>query len=157
MIETVNRRVSHEIEGGFVLFLIGMRINRLWKPQSWMPVMLAMPRMLRELSARPELGLLHYRSHFGFPNVMVVQYWESFEKLNTYASMREAAHLPAWVAFNKAIGTGGDVGIWHETYEIEPGKYENIYANMPPYGIGRAGVPFDSKGVRANAAKRMGR
>ncbi len=28
---TINRRVSAEIDGGFVLFLIGIRINRPWK------------------------------------------------------------------------------------------------------------------------------
>ncbi len=62
---------------------------------------------------------------------------------------------PAWSAFNKAIGTSGDVGIWHETYVIAPGKYENVYVNMPPFGLGRAGELFDAKGNRANAAKRM--
>jgi hypothetical protein len=157
MIETVNRRMSAEIAGGFVLFLIGMRFNRPWKIGSWVPVLTAMPKMLRELTARPELGLLHYRLQFGFPNVMVVQYWKNFALLNAYASAREAAHLPAWTAFNKAIGTSGDVGIWHETYELEPGKYEAIYVNMPPYGLGRAGELFDAKGERANAAKRMRR
>lgn len=43
---------------GLVLFHVGMRINRLRAPRTWLPVLLAMPRMLRELSARPELGLL---------------------------------------------------------------------------------------------------
>lgn len=156
MTETVNRRVSAEIEGGFVLFLIGMRFNRPLKVATWLPVLRSMPKMLRELSDRPGLGLLHYRLHFGFPNVMVTQYWKSFELLNAYASSRENAHLPAWTAFNKAVGTSGDVGIWHETYVAEPGKYEAIYVNMPPYGLSAAGAVFDAKGARATAAKRMG-
>ncbi len=25
------------------------------------------------------------------------------------------------------------VGIWHETYLIEPGKFECVYGNMPPF------------------------
>jgi hypothetical protein len=155
MTETLNRRVSAEISGGFVLFLIGIRLNRPWKIARWLPVFQAIPKMLRELEARPELGLLHYRLQFGFPSAMVVQYWKSFALLNDYAAMREAAHLPAWTAFNKAIGTSGDVGIWHETYVVEPGKYEAIYVNMPRYGLGAAGEIFDAKGERANAAKRM--
>jgi hypothetical protein len=155
MAKTINRRMSAEINGGFVLFLIGMRFNRPWKIGSWLPVFLAMPKMLRELSCRPELGLLHYRLQFGFPDVMVVQYWKSFTLLNDYAAMRDAAHLPAWAAFNKAIGTNGDVGIWHETYKADPGQYEAIYVNMPPYGLGAAGEVFDAKGERATAAKRM--
>ena len=39
---------------GLVVFLIGMRINRLWKIHKWLPVARAMPRMLRELTADPE-------------------------------------------------------------------------------------------------------
>ncbi len=155
MTETVNSRMSAEISSGFVLFLIGMRINRPWKLASWVPVLLAMPKMLRELAARPELGLLHYRLQLGFPNIMVVQYWKNFTQLNEYASAREGAHLPAWVAFNKAVGTSGDVGIWHETYLAAPGTYEAIYVNMPPYGIGAAGERFEAKAERATAAKRM--
>ena len=41
-------------------------------------------------------------------------------------------------AFNRAIGKDGTVGVWHETYLIEPGKYETIYANMPLFGLAAA-------------------
>ena len=47
------RRVTAEIDGDFVVFLIGMRINRLWKPHKWFPVLMAMPKMLKELDAAP--------------------------------------------------------------------------------------------------------
>jgi hypothetical protein len=152
---TINRRVSAEIDGGFVLFLIGIRINRPWKLRRWLPVLSAMPRMLKELEQRPELGLLHYRLQFGFTSAMVVQYWQSFEQLTAYAAARDAAHLPAWAAFNKAVGTGGDVGIWHETYIVEPGKYESIYVNMPAFGLGAAGRLLDATGRRASAKNRV--
>jgi hypothetical protein len=51
-------RFAAEIEGDFVVFLIGMRINHLLLVHKWLPVARAMPRMLRELMQRPELGLL---------------------------------------------------------------------------------------------------
>ena len=155
MAEIVNKRVCAEIEGNFVLFLIGVRINRAWKVAAWLPVFMAMPKMLSELEAQPELGLLHYRTHLGFPNAMVVQYWRSVEQLQAYAEARGRSHLPAWQAFNKAVGVSGDVGIWHETYVIGPGQSENIYVNMPAYGMGRAGTVFEAKGTRANATKRL--
>ena len=60
-----------KIEGEFVVFLIGMRINKLWKLHKWLPVFLAMPRMLKELEAHPESGFLGHSSA-GF---VVVQYW----------------------------------------------------------------------------------
>jgi hypothetical protein len=47
-----------KMEGGFVVFLIGMRIDVPWKVHKWWPVARAMPRMLRELEQRPELGML---------------------------------------------------------------------------------------------------
>jgi hypothetical protein len=149
------RRVCAEVEGGFVLFLIGMRINKPWKFWKWGPIAAAMPRMLIELARQPELGLLHARTHFNFPNIMVVQYWRDFDALEAYAKARDHAHLPAWQAFNKAIGSNGDVGIWHETYVIGPGQYENIYNNMPPYGLGAVGTIVDAVGGRQAARQRV--
>lgn len=134
------------IEGDFVIFLIGMRINKFWKPWKWMPVAAAMPKMIAELSKEPELGLMHARTHFGLRNVLVVQYWRSFEQLHAYAMDRDRAHLPAWQAFNKAIGGNGDVGIWHETFLVKDGQYENVYGNMPPYGMGIAGELVEATG-----------
>jgi hypothetical protein len=155
MAEIIDRRVCAEIEGPFVLFLIGIRLNRWWKVWQWLPVFRAMPQMLIELGRNPGLGLLHARSHFGFPGTMIVQYWRSYEALEAYASARDKAHLPAWAAFNKAIGSNGDVGIWHETYLIDPGKSENVYNNMPAWGMGRAGVIHDATGQRARAIGRL--
>ncbi|HLZ77315.1 DUF4188 domain-containing protein [Phenylobacterium sp.] len=155
MAKIVARRVCAEREGGFVVFLIGMRVNKPWKIWKWLPVATAMPRMIVELSRRPELGLLHARTQFGFPNVVVTQYWESFEKLEAYAKARDLAHLPVWQAFNKAVGSNGDVGIWHETYVIEPGKYENIYNNMPPWGLGACATVVDAIGGRRAARQRV--
>jgi hypothetical protein len=151
----VEKRVCAEVDGGFVLFLIGMRVNKPWKIWKWLPVSMAMPKMLIELAKQPELGLLHAQTHFGFPNVTVTQYWKSFEALEAYAKARDKAHLPAWQAFNKAVASNGDVGIWHETYVIEPGKYENIYNNMPPYGLGAVGRIVDAVGARQAARARV--
>jgi Domain of unknown function (DUF4188) len=52
----INFRISDEMEGKFVAFLIGMRINKLWKLHKWLPVFLAIPKMLKELEAHPEVG-----------------------------------------------------------------------------------------------------
>jgi hypothetical protein len=155
MAKTIDRRVCAEMDGGFVVFLIGARINKPWKIWKWWPVATAMPRMLAELARQPELGLLHARNMFSFPDAIVVQYWKSFEHLEAYAKARDKAHLPAWQAFNKAIASSGDVGIWHETYVIEPGKYENIYNNMPPFGLGAVGRIVDAVGARQAARQRV--
>ncbi|MGI8948849.1 MAG: monooxygenase family protein [Ornithinimicrobium sp.] len=42
-------RLTHAYEGDLAVFLIGMTINRPWRPDLWGPVFAAMPRMLGEL------------------------------------------------------------------------------------------------------------
>ena len=138
MATTIQQRVSGRMNGDFIVFLIGMRVNRWWKVLQWLRVAAAMPRMLRELAAKPELGLLGAEAWFGRTTIMV-QYWRSMDALLAYAKNRDAEHLPAWRAFNKLVGTGGDVGIWHETYRVRPGDYESVYVNMVPFGLGKAG------------------
>lgn len=135
MASVIGRRMTAEIEGEFVVFLIGMRINKPWKIHKWLPVFLAMPRMLRELRAHPESGLL-WASGLG---TTIIQYWRSFEQLEAYARSNDMQHWPAWVAFNRRTGASrDDVGIWHETYRIQPGQYEAVYSGMPPIGLGAA-------------------
>lgn len=97
-------RMAAQIEGDFVVFLIGMRIKKFWKITKWWPAFMAMPRMLKELERRPsaETGFLGYTT-LGFGNI--VQYWRSFEHLEAYANSREGEHFPAWAAFNKLLKT----------------------------------------------------
>jgi hypothetical protein len=151
----VPERMTAKIEGDFVVFLIGMRVNKPWKVWQWAPVASTMPRMLIELAQKPELGLLHARTFFGFPNIFVIQYWRSFEHLHRYAVATENAHLPAWKAFNKAVASNGDVGIWHETYLVPAGQYECVYNNMPPWGLALAGEAAPAQGARKSAKGRL--
>lgn len=154
MAAPIQARRTGRIEGEFVVFLIGMRVNRWWKFWQWMRVAAAMPRMLRELAAHPELGFLGAEQWFG-RTTMMVSYWRSMDHLLGYAKSRTAEHLPAWKAFNKAVGTNGDVGIWHETYKSRAGDYENIYVNMPPFGLASAGTALAAEGAHARAATRL--
>lgn len=147
-------RLTASLEGDFVVFLIGMRINNPLKIHKWLPVASAMPRMLKELYQQPELGFIHAEMWFS-RTIIQVQYWRSMEQLLAYARNKEAQHLPAWQSFNKAVGTDGSVGIWHETYAASLGTYENIYVNMPLFGLGRAGSVRVASGGRQSAAGRL--
>ena len=154
--KVVDGRMCAQVDGEAVVFLIGMRINKLWKIHKWLPVLIAMPKMLMELEKNPDLGFLGYHLWFG-RNTMLLQYWRSIEQLNAYAKNRDRAHLPAWAAFNRAIGKSGEVGVWHETYRIREGDYETIYANMPPFGLAKATKAVVASGRRESAAGRMNR
>lgn len=152
---TINaERLTATLDGDFVVFLIGMRINRPLAVHKWLPVVRAMPRMIEELAREPDIGFLHAEMWFARTTIMV-QYWRSMDQLLGYAKDRGATHLPAWRDFNRRVGTDGSVGIWHETYAASPGSHENIYVNMPAFGLGQAGslVPVD--GTRQSAAGRL--
>ena len=139
-----------------VVFLIGMRINKLWKVHKWLPVARAMGRMLKELEADADTGLLGVEG-FGLGNGVLVQYWRSFEHLESYAVDKAREHAPAWAAFNKAVASKGDVGIWHETYRVRPGDYECVYNNMPAFGLAKATHTVPATGRRESAPGRMAR
>ena len=81
-------RMTARMEGEFAVFLIGMRINQPWLLHKWLPVATAMPRMLKELYAKP-------------------------------------------------------------------GTYENVYANMPAFGLGKAGTLVAAKSGLQSAAGRL--
>jgi hypothetical protein len=142
------------MEGDFCLFLIGMRINHPLKIHKWLPVAMAMPRMISELQTHPELGLLGSELWFGRTTISL-QYWRSPEHLFAYASNKNLAHFPAWAAFTRAVGDSGDVGIWHETYSIKEGSFETIYHNMPPFGLGRIGTLVPATGHYQSSKERM--
>lgn len=150
-------RLAARIEGDFVVFLIGMRINRLHRPDKWVPVAGAMGRMLPELVRRPELGLLGSRTRWGGRHLDLVQYWRSFGHLHAYARARDAAHLPAWRAYNRAVRGNDAVGVWHETFLVRAGEYEAVYRSMPPYGLAAAAEAVPAGGALASATGRLGR
>jgi hypothetical protein len=60
MSNIIDERMAAKIDGDFVVFLIGMRINKPWKLHKWGPVFLAMGKMVKELEAYPvdETGFL---------------------------------------------------------------------------------------------------
>jgi Domain of unknown function (DUF4188) len=153
MASVIPERMSAKVDGDFVVFLIGMRVNKPWKVHKWLPVFLAMPKMVKELKNNPSSGLLGVES----AGLTIIQYWRSFDALETYARSRDGLHWPAWMAFNKRMARSrGDVGIWHETYKIAAGQYEAIYSGMPARGLGKVSQLLSAEGARDTARGRIG-
>jgi hypothetical protein len=149
-------RHTARIEGDFVVFLIGMRINKPWKLREWSFVFRAMPRMIKELEADPDSGFLGATQGLWTTGPSLVQYWRSFEHLERYARDPDAEHLPAWREFNRRLRASGDVGIWHETYRVRAGEYEAIYGDMPRIGLAAAGDLVAIGSTNDTAALRIG-
>ena len=156
MAKVMPGRYTAQTDEPFVVFLIGMRINRFFAFWKWIPTALAMGPMLQTLFQHPEKGFLGGELIFYWRGVGLIQYWRSFEDLEKFARNREDPHLRAWQRFNKAIGSDGSVGIWHETYLVEPGRYEAVYGNMPVFGLASATRHVPAVGRRETARRRLG-
>ena len=143
-------RWTAEIEGDFVVFMIGARVNSKWQAFRSLVDLggrRGMNHMLKYLTEHPDKGLLGYEA-MGFVNV---QYWRSFEHLEAFAKDTDDPHLEVWRNYWKRVGKDTRTGIWHETYLVRNGEYEAIYGNMPARGLGKASrlVPVaDSVGAR---------
>jgi hypothetical protein len=156
MAKVLPGRFTAQIDEPFVVFLIGMRVNRFLAFRKWIPTMMAMGPMLRLLAQDPEKGFLGAQPFFYWRGVGFIQYWRSFEHLERFARNQEGPHLAAWRRFNKGIGSDGSVGIWHETYLIESGRYEAIYGNMPVFGLAAVTKHVPAVGQRETARLRLG-
>jgi Domain of unknown function (DUF4188) len=141
----------------FAVFLIGLRMNRFLSFGKWMQVFKAMPPMIEELKRHPELGFIHTVTALYWRGVINIQYWRSFEHLHAYGHMRDGIHLPAWAEFNRRVSNNGAVGIWHETYMLQPGQYEAIHVNMPRFGLMQAFEHVRVTGRLDSARGRMGK
>jgi hypothetical protein len=147
-------RFSAEIDGDFVVFLIGPRLNKPWlalksigdlgEPRR------GMKAMLDELMAHPEKGLLGYR--MGYP--VIVQYWRSFEQLEAFARDPGDLHRPTWLAWFRR-DRRGRTGIWHETFLVRAGEYEAVYSDVPEAGLAVAGRAVPMSGG-SSARLRLG-
>lgn len=130
-------RYTTENDENMVVFIIGMRINRWLAFHKWVPVVAAMPPMIKELyTHQKELGFLSMESFFGLRTTVMIQYWRSMDDLLAYA--RGEKHLKAWRDFNRKVGNNKAVGIYHESYQVQQKNYESIFSNMPQYGLGKA-------------------
>jgi hypothetical protein len=122
-----------------VVFLVGIRINSWWKVRYWLPLILTMPTMLRELVTAPDGGLLGYRLLLG-PGprqAMLVQYWRGPEELRAFAGDPTGSHRSAQRQFWRHYAAcGGVVGVWHEILAVPERAHHSLYGNMPPTGIG---------------------
>lgn len=155
MSKVFNGRYTAATDQPFVVFIIGMRINRFWAVHKWLPVASAMGPMLSRLYRHPEKGFLDGMLTLGDRGPVMIQYWRSFEDLERFARSVDDPHLGAWKRFNHAVGGDGSVGIWHETYLVNPGEFETLYGNMPRMGLAKAMEHIPAAGRRHTARKRL--
>jgi hypothetical protein len=104
------------------------------------------------------LGYLGSRSTVDLTGTTMIQWWRSTEDIYAYASSPDHQHREAWLEFyRRAKAAPRALTIWHETYAVEPGGAESVYATERPFGLGAVAgvVPVGQRGETAR--ERLGR
>ncbi len=92
MAKVIPGRFTAEIDGPFVVFIIGMRVNKFFAFRKWIVTAMAMRPMIRTLYEHPEKGFLGAQTFFYGRGVVTVQYWRSFEDLERFARDKDDPH-----------------------------------------------------------------
>jgi len=141
-----------QIDGDFMILMIGVVPHSLWSFWRWMPILRGMVNMGKELQTKTDSGFLGYEVYVGL-HPMIVQYWRSFDHL-------KKCPAPEWATLTQAASGDPLLGVWHETYIVRAGDYEASYSNMPPYGLGKVGKCHgklvEAKGQYEKAESRLG-
>lgn len=150
-----NGRYTAHIEGDFVVFLVGARINQWRNLYKFKWIGDAFNRMIVTLQQHPEKGYLGGESFFnlGTRTNINLTYWRSYEDLERFAHSKDDPHLQPWRDFNSKVGNDGSFGIWHETYLIQATHYEAIYNNMPCFGLAKAAQHIKIERGSADSAR----
>ena len=160
-------RLTHAYDGPLAVFLIGLRIHQPWRLKVVGQAVRAMPKMIIELEQNKaaaqrgeaeSLGYLGSRSTVDLTGTTMIQWWRSTDDLYAYASAPDHEHRPAWSEFYRvARSAPRAVTIWHETYAVEPGGAESVYAGGKPFGLGAVAgtIPVSRRGEHAR--DRLGR
>ena len=147
-------RIAAQSDEPIVVFLLGARINKIRAFKQWLPVIKASGTMMQTLYKYPEKGFLGGEDFYRWREVVMIQYWKSYEDLERFARNPSEPHLKPWQAFHKMANSEG-VGIWHETYEIPAHGFEAIYANMPLLGLAKVTNHIPAVGSMSSSRRRM--
>lgn len=151
-------RYTAQIEGDFVVFLIGSQLNTMRALNKFRRIGNQMGEMLTVLNSNPAKGFLggeNFYRFFPFTTALI-SYWRSFEDLEHFSRSKDEPHASAWSEYNRLIGSDGTIGVWHETYLVPAQSYECVYANMPAFGLGKATTIAPVSGRSHTARKRLG-
>jgi len=132
--------MTAQVDGAFVVFLVGMRINRPFRVQEWLPMVKAFGDLKKELyESNTDSGFMGC-TNLGF--LTQVQYWQSLEHLEAYIQGDGHRVWPAWDDFTRKSQTNERraFGVWYEAFLVEDGAYSSLYTGMPAHGLGKCGA-----------------
>lgn len=160
MADLLDGRWTAQVDGDFVVFIIGAQVRNPLRAARALPLLGQMRKMLADLERKqgtPDAveGYLGHQLHGLGPIGVIVQYWRSFDDLERFARDPGDRHAKVWRAwFRAAQHKNRAVGIWHESFGVLAGRYEAVYENVTRIGLLRAGIP-ERIGQRSTARQRL--
>jgi Domain of unknown function (DUF4188) len=142
-------------EQSFAVFLFGMRLNRLRGLPRFLWGLRVVRRVLRDLDAHPQRGLVAGRVYWAGWILVAVQYWASFDALDAWARDHRLPHRKPWQRYLREALDDRAVGLWHETYLASPGGWEGVYLNMPPWGLAAGMEAVEMQATKGSARERL--
>ena len=73
MADVFKGRMTADLGGDFAVFIIGMRLNKIWKVRSWLPVVRAANTIMGELGENKDLGMLGSHTWFRWREIVLIQ------------------------------------------------------------------------------------
>ena len=154
MAEVFTGRYTADVDGDFVVFLIGMRFNKPWNVRGWWHTFTSMRPMLKELEAHPRArpalraAGLDRRPGRG-PVLALVRAARPLRAqrrtTSTSRALEEVEHRRHGRPARSASGT--------RPTRSRAGEYEVIYGNMPRLGLARAAAHMPRSPRRAAAPR----
>jgi hypothetical protein len=128
---------SAPLEAPVCLFMVGMQC-RSWRSFWKIPLIARrMKQMQKELKNDRESGLIwgeNFTSQRPF-TTLYLSYWKSSDHINRFVTDKKFSHLSSVKEYFQRFRDDPDIGVWHETYEVDPQKTENLYFGMAPFGV----------------------
>jgi hypothetical protein len=130
--------MAAEMDDGVVLYVNGIRLNRLRALPQWLLANWTIAKMFGELEAEPDSGFLGYTPIFlGLRKGATMQYWQSLEDFQRFATDPDGPHVPAWTWYDETVDPDGGLGFWAELYVFDGDSFETFFRSVPPTGIVR--------------------
>lgn len=136
------------------LVRLGIQSKGWWGPAYARSVMKSIEASSQK-AIQDRAGLLHTDMFLiSFRHWGLIQYWESFDKLEAWS--HSPPHSEWWRQVLERARTKQDIGIYHESYLVPSSKLESIYLDCEPTGLASFGRLGEATGTRTTSRDRLG-
>src|SRR4051812_20436059 len=131
----MNRTIATPPESVSTLCLVRFGlIARRWSGRGLVKRLMAQVEMSASRAIAEGAGLLRSETFaMGNNHRGVIQYWRDFAALETWS--RQTPHVAWWRAAVERMRRRGDIGVYHEAFQVPRVGIESIYLDCPTLGL----------------------